>query len=591
MAARDTPPDGGETPDGVETSDRFGADPAPPTTGLPLPALPESGQVIDAMVGTYPAKVARLRRTHMTVNDPRHPPAIAANSQTIPGIITQRGCCYAGCKGVVLGPITDVLHIVHGPIGCAYYAWMTRRNQATPPPGTHNYLHYCFSTDMTENEIIFGGEQKLAQAIREAFDLFHPTAIAVYSTCPVGLIGDDVHAVAKQARQELGINVFAMSCEGYRGVSQSLGHHIANNALFTEVVGTEDVPAAARGHEFRINLLGEYNIGGDAFEIQRVLDRCGIELVSTFSGNVHYSQIARSHTANLNAVMCHRSVNYMASMMETRYGIPWIKVNFIGSEATAKSLRKIARYFEDPGLTERVERVIADELAGVVERRESYRARCAGKLAMLYVGGSRSHHYQELFRELGMPTVSAGYEFAHHEDYAGQRAAAATTGRGVEDLPVAPDPVAYRRRKDDQQLADLAADGLRTGAFPGLMQEMAAGAMVVDDISHHELETLIRTYRPAVVCSGIKDKYVVEKMGVPCKQLHNYDYGGPYAGFRGALNFYRDIDRMVNAMVWRFVTPPWAADPRSPQAAGGQPDGDQLPCSTTPARTPRSAPR
>ena len=35
-------------------------------------------------------------------------------------------------------------------------------------------------------------------------------------------------------------------------------------------------------------------------------------------------------------------------------------------------------------------------------------------------------------------------------------------------------------------------------------------------------------------------------MGVPCKQLHSYDYGGPYAGFRGAINFYREIDRMVN---------------------------------------------
>ena len=59
--------------------------------------------------------------------------------------------------------------------------------------------------------------------------LFHPKAIAIFSTCPVGLIGDDVHAVARQMKEELGINVFGFSCEGYRGVSQSAGHHIANN--------------------------------------------------------------------------------------------------------------------------------------------------------------------------------------------------------------------------------------------------------------------------------------------------------------------------------------------------------------------------
>ena len=49
---------------------------------------------------------------------------------------------------------------------------------------------------MQEEEIIFGGEKKLKQAIQEAYDTFNPKAIAVFATCPVGLIGDDVHAVA-----------------------------------------------------------------------------------------------------------------------------------------------------------------------------------------------------------------------------------------------------------------------------------------------------------------------------------------------------------------------------------------------------------
>jgi nitrogenase molybdenum-iron protein alpha chain len=40
--------------------------------------------------------------------------------------------------------------------------------------------------------------------------------------------------------------------------------------------------------------------------------------------------------------MCHCSINYVAEMMETKFGILWIKINFLGAEATAKSLRKIA---------------------------------------------------------------------------------------------------------------------------------------------------------------------------------------------------------------------------------------------------------
>ena len=91
---------------------------------------------------------------------------------------------------------------------------------------------------MQDSDIIFGGEKKLAAAIQEAYDLFHPKAIAVFATCPVGLIGDDIHTVAKKMKEKLGdCNVFAFSCEGYKGVSQSAGHHIANNQVFNHVVG------------------------------------------------------------------------------------------------------------------------------------------------------------------------------------------------------------------------------------------------------------------------------------------------------------------------------------------------------------------
>lgn len=537
-------------------------DVASPSRPPALPrGVPDAAALADRMVDVYPPKVARKRRAHMLVNDPDAPPQIEANVRTVPGIITQRGCCYAGCKGVVLGPVRDIVHIVHGPVGCSYYAWMTRRNQTADDSEAPNYIQYCFTTDMSEHEIIFGGEKKLEQACREAYELLHPKAIALYATCPVGLIGDDVHAVARRMREELGVNVFGFSCEGYKGVSQSAGHHIANNGLFSHVVGTEELPQEATVNPFRVNLLGEYNIGGDAFELERIFELCGMQLVSTFSGNATYSDLAASQDANLNVVMCHRSINYMAEMMESKYGIPWIKINFIGADATAKSLRKIARYFDDAELIERVERVIATEMGQLAPIRAEVTSRVKGRTAMLFVGGSRAHHYQQLFNDMGMPTVAGGYEFAHRDDYEGRSVLPTIKedmdSKNIEHLEVSADPESFSPRRTTEQLLDLATRGVDFADYPGMMAEMPKGALVVDDISHHELATMIAEYRPAVVCSGIKDKYVIEKMGVPCKQLHNYDYGGPYAGFRGAANFYREIDRMVNAKVWSLVSAPW----------------------------------
>lgn len=512
-----------------------------------------------------PTKVARKRAKQIVINHVADgaAPEIGANTRTTPGIITQRGCTYAGCKGVIMGPTRDIVNITHGPIGCGFYSWLTRRNQTRPNgPTDENFMTYCFSTDMQEEDIVFGGEKKLRAAIQEAYDLFKPKAISVFATCPVGLIGDDVHSVAREMKEKLGINVFGFSCEGYKGVSQSAGHHIANNGIFTHVVGLND---NVKEGKYKINLLGEYNIGGDAFEIDRILDDCGITVVSTFSGNSTYDQFANAHTADLNTIMCHRSINYVAEMMETKYGIPWIKINFIGAEAAAKSLRKIAKYFEDEDLSERVEAVIAREMPEVVKVRDEVRSRCEGKVAMLFVGGSRAHHYQELFREIGMKIISAGYEFAHRDDYEGRNVLPSlkvdADSRNIEELEVSPDPEKFRPRKTAEEIGRLQEQGFRFKDYDGMMREMPASTLVIDDISQYETDRLIDIYKPAIFCAGIKEKFAIQKKGIPMKQLHSYDSGGPYAGFRGAVNFYKEIDRMVNSQVWKYLKAPWQENP------------------------------
>jgi nitrogenase molybdenum-iron protein alpha chain len=523
----------------------------------------EIPEIVSELTQVYPKKVAQRRAEQIVVNqlgEDGSVPAIKANVRTLPGIITQRGCTYAGCKGVVIGPSRDILSITHGPIGCGFYSWLTRRNQTRPPTDADpNFINYCLSTDMQEEQIVFGGEKKLKAAIREAFQLFQPKAIAIFSTCPVGLIGDDVHSVAREMKEELGINVFGFSCEGYRGVSQSAGHHIANNALFKNVIGLDDSEPEG---QFKVNLLGEYNIGGDAFVIEDLFRRCGITLISTFSGNSDYKGMCNSHMADLNLVMCHRSINYVAEMMETKFGIPWIKVSFIGAAGSAKALRKIGEYFDDQALKDRIEVVIAEEMARVEKVQQDVRERCEGKTTMLFVGGSRAHHYQELFKEIGMKVLAAGYEFGHRDDYEGRRVLSTikidADSRNIEQLTIEPDLKRYRARKSPEELAKLAADfEMELRDYVGMMPEMENGGLVIDDINEHETEMLLDKYKPDIFCAGIKEKFAVQKRGIPCKQLHSYDYGGPYAGFQGAINFYQDIDKMLRVKAWSYICAPW----------------------------------
>jgi nitrogenase molybdenum-cofactor synthesis protein NifE len=97
---------------------------------------------------------------------------LKCESNSIAGSISQRACVYCGAR-VVLNPITDAFHLVHGPIGCASYTWDIRGSLSS---GADTYRN-SFSTDLREENVIFGGEKKLEAAIDEIVQKFSPKLI------------------------------------------------------------------------------------------------------------------------------------------------------------------------------------------------------------------------------------------------------------------------------------------------------------------------------------------------------------------------------------------------------------------------------
>jgi nitrogenase molybdenum-iron protein alpha chain len=529
--------------------------------------MAETDVQLEDMLGPYPETVKKNRKKHIIVKDVAAEccPQIEANTRTIPGIISQRGCAYAGCKGVVVGPIKDMVTITHGPVGCGYYSWGTRRNKARADettPKDQIYSQLCFTTDMQEPDVVFGGEKKLAKMIDEVVAAFHPRGINICATCPVGLIGDDINAVAKAAGERHGIQVLAYNCEGYKGVSQSAGHHIANNVIMEKVIGTG---TRRKPGSHVINILGEYNIGGDGWELERVLQEIGYTVNCVLTGDSSYLNIKNLHLADLNLVQCHRSINYIAEMMETRYGTPWLKVNFIGIEATNQSLRQIAKCFGDLELVQKTENIIARETARVTAALEQYRKVCAGKTAFAFVGGSRSHHYQYLLRDLGMEIIVAGYEFAHRDDYEGRQVIPSiktdADSKNIPELHLIPDETLYRDAHEHLNMSKESYEALKKEVplsyYEGMFPNMKGGEVMIDDCNHHEIEELVAKYKPDLIFSGVRDKYIAHKLGIASKQLHSYDYSGPYAGYNGAINFARDVTNALMTPAWNLIIPPW----------------------------------
>ena len=152
------------------------------------------------------------------------------NRDSAAGAVSQRACVFCGSR-VVLYPIADALHLVHGPIGCAAYTWDIRGALSSGPE-----LHrLSFSTDLQEIDVIFGGEKKLYAALEELITRHRPEAAFVYSTCIVGIIGDDLKGVCRRATETFGIPVIPVQSEGFKGNKRE-GYHAACNAMF-QLVG------------------------------------------------------------------------------------------------------------------------------------------------------------------------------------------------------------------------------------------------------------------------------------------------------------------------------------------------------------------
>jgi nitrogenase molybdenum-iron protein alpha chain len=450
-------------------------------------------KLIEEVLAEYPQKSAKRRKKHLGVSDSSASDCgVKSNVKSVPGVMTIRGCAYAGSKGVVWGPIKDMVHISHGPVGCGQYSWSQRRNYYIGKTGVDSFVTMQFTSDFQEKDIVFGGDKKLETLIDEIQELFPlNNGISIQSECPIGLIGDDIEAVARKKSKELdGKIIVPVRCEGFRGVSQSLGHHIANDAVRDWLFDKTD-PVWETG-PYDVNIIGDYNIGGDAWASRILLEEIGLNVISQWSGDATISEMERGPKGKLNLIHCYRSMNYICRHMEEKYNIPWMEYNFFGPSQIEQSLRAIAAQFDET-IQQKAEAVIAKYRPLVDAVLAKYKPRLEGKTVMLYVGGLRPRHVVTAYDDLGMEIVGTGYEFAHN------------------------------------------------------------------DVSGYELEKFIEKVRPDLVGSGIKEKYPVQKMGIPFRQMHSWDYSGPYHGYDGFAIFARDMDLAVNNPIWNLYKAPWKA--------------------------------
>ncbi|HKM61283.1 MAG TPA: nitrogenase iron-molybdenum cofactor biosynthesis protein NifE [Acidisphaera sp.] len=412
------------------------------------------------------------------------------------------GCAFDGAK-IALQPITDVAHLVHGPIACEGNSWDNRHAASS---GSRLY-RTGFTTDIGENDVVFGGEKRLLKSIREIIEKYDPPAVFVYQTCVPAMTGDDIDAVCKAAAQKSGKPVVPINAPGFVG-PKNLGNKLAGEALLDHVIGTQE-PDYTTPHD--INIIGEYNLSGELWQIKPLLDELGIRILACISGDARYHEVARSHRARAAMMVCSKAMINVARKMEERYGIPYFEGSFYGIGDMSETLRQIAQLLVQRGapdeLIGRTEAVIAREEARAWSRIASYRERLAGKKVLLITGGVKSWSVVAALQEGGMEVVGTSVKKSTQED--------------------------------KERIKEL----------------MGQDAHMIEDMTPRETYKMLKEARADIMLSGGRSQFIALKAKMPWLDI-NQERHYAYAGYEGMVALVHEIDRALSNPVWSQVRLP-----------------------------------
>ncbi|MBC9785153.1 nitrogenase iron-molybdenum cofactor biosynthesis protein NifE [Heliobacterium chlorum] len=421
--------------------------------------------------------------------------------KALPGEGAERSCAFDGAR-VVLMPVTDAAHVVHGPIACAGNSWDNRGAKSSGPQLYRRGL----TTDLMEMDVVYGGEKKLIQAIIDVARKHQPKAVFVYATCVSALIGDDLETACKEAQKDVSVPVIPVNAPGFMG-DKNIGNRVAGEVLFRQIIGTAEPETV---HPFAINFIGEYNIAGDLWGIQPSLEAIGIKLQACISGDARFDDIRTAHRAKLNVLVCSKSLTNLVKQMEQKYGIPYIEGSFYGIHDTSATLRAIAKAFGDAGLIERTEAHILQKEAETRAVIEPLKAQLSGKRAVLFTGGVKTWSMVTTLRELGIDVLAGGTQNSTPDDFLRMKALM--------------DPTAH----------------------------------IIEDTSAAGFLTLIKEKSPDLIVAGGKTKYLAHKTRTPFLDI-NHGRSLPYAGYAGMITFANAVARTVFSPVWekmRVAFPP-----------------------------------
>jgi nitrogenase molybdenum-iron protein alpha chain len=253
------------------------------------------------------------------------------------GPFTQGSCCSEMMVECQAGQVRGAALIQHSPIGCA--ASQVGNNMAfrIGMAMTGNPIENLrwISTNLKEQDMVYGGVERLEQSIRDAWERQKPQVIFIATSCATGIIGDDVDGASTRLEAELGIPVIPLHCEGFKSKHWSTGFDAAQHGILRQIVKKDPTK-----QEDLVNVIKLW--GSDVFtpmfkeldlRVNYVVDLASVD------------DLARMSEAVATVGFCHTLSSYLAAGLEQEFGVPEIKApqpyGFAGTDAWLRELGRL----------------------------------------------------------------------------------------------------------------------------------------------------------------------------------------------------------------------------------------------------------
>ncbi len=320
----------------------------------------------------------------------------------------ENACAFFGALDVLTWFAPEVLTLVHGSVGCSLNiapsrAWPGSSAQHRPNP---------FCTAMDATQVVYGGEDRLRQALVEVDTKYHPKLIVVLTNCCSYIIGEDVDGVVAQVAPTLHAPVRYLMVAGCTGEGFRQGAYQALDLLFSFVA--ESRPRLPTNTDTRpsINLFTKRVSGRpaeleDIKEIRRLLDKIGVDVNTAVRLGTPFDELATLSRANANAALCYTFGRGPLETLNRLYGQPYVPMTFpLGLEGTLAWVDQVAQLVGVPNTLPQDPEVAAAR--GKINR---LKEKLAGREAYVWQPGEKGLATTIFAAELGLKTVLFGMSY------------------------------------------------------------------------------------------------------------------------------------------------------------------------------------